>query len=265
MKYNWTWLPFVCSFGCSLLTAATVLKTFLFYLQCCIPKVSLPMQTTLHPSCVSKSLGLSSMTAYNMHLYFQSIHIRLHLLANFSAHAAHWGWYPGLLQNLHGKCSPQMAVDCNGRTHSQYCLGCHHPHTSMAHHHGEAIHPHCGLTHQDLFQAPCLNPPIWCAPGIESSNGEIHHTLSKHTTKTLLQAANTTEPRLPTLAKYMNNGTNGLCYAYILGTCQVYICGKYAEGHTLVSDITDSFAQDLSQVLSSGIKQPLATKPPTKL
>lgn len=75
-----------------------------------------------------------------------------------------------------------------------------------------------------------------------------------------MHAASTTEAGLPKLAKYM---VNGLCYAYKLGKCECWICGKSLEGHALVSDINDSFAQALCNTLSKEVYQRLTTEPPT--
>ena len=72
--------------------------------------------------------------------------------------------------------------------------------------------------------------------------------------KLLLYTANLCESDLPTLPKYMRNGNNALCYAYILGKCQGQICKKYPEGHALVSDVMNAFARDLSQMLAAGVE-----------
>lgn len=64
------------------------------------------------------------------------------------------------------------------------------------------------------------------------------------------------------LAKNMVNGSNKLCYAYILGKCQGRICGKCPYSNAPVSDINDSFAQALCNALSKGIQQCLTMEPP---
>lgn len=64
------------------------------------------------------------------------------------------------------------------------------------------------------------------------------------------------------LPKYISNGQNWLCYAYILGKCQGKMCGKSSEGHAPAGDIMDSFAHELCSLLEAGIKKRLVIPPP---
>lgn len=79
----------------------------------------------------------------------------------------------------------------------------------------------------------------------------------------LLRAANLTEADLPVLPKYVTNGHNGLCYAYVLGKCQGKRCGKAGHGHAPVGDITDDFAKALCGRLGPAVEHRLRTEPPT--
>ena len=81
--------------------------------------------------------------------------------------------------------------------------------------------------------------------------------------RSLLRVAKMAESDLPTLSKYMSNGKNNLCYAYVLGKCQGKMCGRAPQGHAPVGDIPDSFATDLCRRLSSAVEQRLSTEPPT--
>ena len=81
--------------------------------------------------------------------------------------------------------------------------------------------------------------------------------------KALLQELGFNEQDLPTIPKYVKDGRNGLCYAYILGKCHRRVCGKYPEGHAPVSKVLDEFAMALKQKLAAGVAQRLATDPPT--
>lgn len=79
----------------------------------------------------------------------------------------------------------------------------------------------------------------------------------------LLRAANVTEADLPVLPKYVANGQNGLCYAYVLGKCQGKRCGKAERGHAPVGDITDEFAKALCGRIGPAVEHRLRTEPPT--
>ena len=81
--------------------------------------------------------------------------------------------------------------------------------------------------------------------------------------KTLLQTAGLSEQDLPIIPKYIKEGKNGLCYAYVLGKCQGRVCGKYPEGHAPASEVLDKFAVALKQKLAAGVAHRLATDPPT--
>jgi hypothetical protein len=116
-------------------------------------------------------------------------------------------------------------------------------------------------------QAPAPDRPV------QIRQTDIHPTLksfmSRYIThfrsvqwKTLMQASQVSEGDLPTLPKYMKDGRNGLCYAYVLGKCQGRICGRYPEGHAPATDISDEFAQALCRALATGVEHRLATEPP---
>lgn len=83
--------------------------------------------------------------------------------------------------------------------------------------------------------------------------------------KTLLRAANLNEANLPTIPKYVVNGKNTLCYAYVLGKCQGEICGKAPDGHAPVAAVSDEFAWELCGMLSGVVRTCLATEPPLTL
>jgi hypothetical protein len=81
--------------------------------------------------------------------------------------------------------------------------------------------------------------------------------------RSLLRVAKLSEGDLPTIAKYMSQEKNGLCYAYILGKCQGKMCGKSPHGHAPATEIMDGFAKELCAKLASAVEQRLATEPPT--
>jgi hypothetical protein len=81
--------------------------------------------------------------------------------------------------------------------------------------------------------------------------------------RSLLRAAGLSEGELPTIPKYMKDGKNTLCYAYVLGKCQGKMCGKSPQGHAPASDIPDTFAKELSGRLRAAVEQRLAMEPPT--
>ena len=60
----------------------------------------------------------------------------------------------------------------------------------------------------------------------------------------VLTHANMTLEDLPTLPEYIKNGTNGLCYNYVLGNCTSKYC-NYKDGHALASKITHEFARNM--------------------
>lgn len=80
--------------------------------------------------------------------------------------------------------------------------------------------------------------------------------------KSLLKTAQLSEADLPTIAKYVVNGKNGLCYAYVLGKCQGRMCGKFPKGHAPVADISDAFATELCGKLATAVAHRMATEPP---
>ena len=69
----------------------------------------------------------------------------------------------------------------------------------------------------------------------------------------VLSHSNMTIDDLPTLPDYIRNGTNGLCYNYILGHCTSKYC-NYKEGHAPASKITNEFAR----TMISKLEGPLA-------
>jgi hypothetical protein len=81
--------------------------------------------------------------------------------------------------------------------------------------------------------------------------------------KSLLNAANLTEADLPVIPKYVANGRNGLCYAYVLGKCQGKMCGKAEGGHAPVGDVSDDFANSLCGRLGSAVEHRMRTEPAT--
>lgn len=80
--------------------------------------------------------------------------------------------------------------------------------------------------------------------------------------RSLLRAARISEGDLPTIAKYMSQGKNGLCYAYILGKCQGKMCGKSPQGHAPATEISDDFAKELCVKLAPAVEHRLAAEPP---
>jgi hypothetical protein len=81
--------------------------------------------------------------------------------------------------------------------------------------------------------------------------------------RSLLRAANMTETNLPAIPKYVSNGQNDLCYAYVLGKCQGKMCGKAQHGHAPIGDVTDDFAKSLCGRLGSVVVHRMRTEPPT--
>jgi len=57
---------------------------------------------------------------------------------------------------------------------------------------------------------------------------------------------------MPTIATYMVNGTNNLCYNYILGKCNPRYC-THKQGHAPATDVTDDFAEKLCTLLQPGL------------
>ena len=53
--------------------------------------------------------------------------------------------------------------------------------------------------------------------------------------RSLLREVKLTEADLPTLPKYLANGKNNMCYAYVLGKCHGKMCGRAPHGHAPMS------------------------------
>ena len=80
--------------------------------------------------------------------------------------------------------------------------------------------------------------------------------------RSLLRVAKLSEAELPTVPKFMSNGKNTLCYAYVLGKCQGKMCGKSPHGHASATDITDTVANEICAKLGPAVEQRLATELP---
>ena len=63
------------------------------------------------------------------------------------------------------------------------------------------------------------------------------------------------------IPKYIKEGKNRLCYAYVLGKCHGQVCGKCPEQHVPALDVLDEFATALQQTLMAGVKCELPTTP----
>jgi hypothetical protein len=59
----------------------------------------------------------------------------------------------------------------------------------------------------------------------------------------LCKASGITENELPMEPKYVRNGKNMLCYSYVLAKCNGKYCGRAAEGHVPVSELSASFVE----------------------
>jgi hypothetical protein len=77
----------------------------------------------------------------------------------------------------------------------------------------------------------------------------------------LCKAAGITEGDLPTEAKYVHNGRNGLCYSYVLGKCNVKYCGCMLDGHVPAGDLSPTFVESLCNILRPGVEARKATEP----
>jgi hypothetical protein len=56
---------------------------------------------------------------------------------------------------------------------------------------------------------------------------------------------------MPTIPAYMANGTNKLCYNYVLGKCNPRYC-THRQGHAAQTEITDEFAEKICTLLQPG-------------
>ena len=57
---------------------------------------------------------------------------------------------------------------------------------------------------------------------------------------------------MPTLSNFMVNGTNSLCYNYVLGKCNPRYC-THRQGHASANDVTDEFADAICTLLQPGL------------
>ena len=80
----------------------------------------------------------------------------------------------------------------------------------------------------------------------------------------LCKAAGITEGDLPTEAKYMRNGRNGLCYSYVLGKCNGKYCGRVQDGHVPAGELSPTFVESLCNILRPGVYARKATEPPAQ-
>jgi hypothetical protein len=93
--------------------------------------------------------------------------------------------------------------------------------------------------------------------------GYIRHFRSVQL-RLLCKAAGITEGDLPTDARYVKNGRNGLCYTYILGKCNGKYCNRAQEGHVPAGELSDSFVESLCNLLRPGVEARKATEPPAQ-
>jgi hypothetical protein len=70
----------------------------------------------------------------------------------------------------------------------------------------------------------------------------------------ILDAANKRITDLPTLPEYMENGKPYICWAHILGRCSYPNCA-FRKGHVPRKKISDSFADDVVAILTSGVRK----------
>jgi hypothetical protein len=93
--------------------------------------------------------------------------------------------------------------------------------------------------------------------------GYIRHFRSVQL-RLLCKAAGITEGDLPTDARYVKNGRNGLCYTYILGKCNGKYCNRAQEGDVPAGELSDSFVESLCNLLRPGVEARKATEPPAQ-
>jgi hypothetical protein len=93
--------------------------------------------------------------------------------------------------------------------------------------------------------------------------GYIRHFRSVQL-RLLCKAAGITEGDLPTEAKYVRNGRNGLCYSYVLGKCNGKYCGRAHEGHVPAGELSATFVESLCNLLRPGVEARKATEPPAQ-
>jgi hypothetical protein len=70
-----------------------------------------------------------------------------------------------------------------------------------------------------------------------------------------MMVAGVTWPDMPKIDRLVTNGTNHLCYNFILGKCTSRYCTHRRSGHINATDVPDAFATSLCNVLRPGIEQ----------
>lgn len=71
----------------------------------------------------------------------------------------------------------------------------------------------------------------------------------------IMMVAGVTWPDMPKIDRLVTNGTNHLCYNFILGKCTSRYCTHRRSGHINATDVPDAFATSLCNVLRPGIEQ----------
>lgn len=70
----------------------------------------------------------------------------------------------------------------------------------------------------------------------------------------IMMVAGVTWPNMPRIERLVENGTNNLCYNYILGKCTSRYCTHRRLGHISASAVPDDFATTLCSLLRPGVE-----------
>ena len=90
-------------------------------------------------------------------------------------------------------------------------------------------------------------------PKIKTVMGSYLARVGKLQITRIMNLAGVTWDAMPKLATYTaQNGTNTLCYNYVLGRCNPQYCTHHS-GHTPSTDVTDEFANSLCTLLQPGL------------
>lgn len=69
----------------------------------------------------------------------------------------------------------------------------------------------------------------------------------------IMMVAGVTWTNMPKIERLIENGTNHLCYNYILGKCTSRYCTHRRLGHISATDVPDDFASNLCSLLRPGV------------
>ena len=69
----------------------------------------------------------------------------------------------------------------------------------------------------------------------------------------IMMVGGVTWPDMPRIERLVENGTNNLCYNYILGKCTSRYCTHRRMGHINATDMTDEFTTKLCTTLRPGV------------